>query len=130
MHLSYTENIDNMQSMTLNENINKRVTSFNKNNRLGGSTKTHFSAICTLDLVSVGLYFSCKINMDKWVQLNNQAAGRDKIARLIQYASRAMWDSLESNNCHPALVDNFKTVEYILSTFRKRKSHCFYFNII
>ncbi|KAH8407640.1 hypothetical protein KR222_008934 [Zaprionus bogoriensis] len=57
--------------------------------------------------------------MDKWVQLNNQAAGRDKIARLIQYASRAMWDSLESNNCHPALVDNFKTVEYILSTFRK-----------
>lgn len=59
--------------------------------------------------------------MDKWVQLNNQAAGRDKIARLIQYASRAMWDSLEANNCHPALVDNFKTVEYILSTFRKCK---------
>ncbi|TDG47023.1 hypothetical protein AWZ03_006460 [Drosophila navojoa] len=57
--------------------------------------------------------------MEKWVQLNNQAAGRDKIARLIQYASRAMWDSLESSNCHPALVDNFKTIEYILSTFRK-----------
>lgn len=68
--------------------------------------------------------------MDKWVQLNNQAAGRDKIARLIQYAARAMWDSLESNNCHPALVDNFKTVEYILSTFRKCKTHCFYFHII
>ncbi|EDW77115.1 uncharacterized protein Dwil_GK22099 [Drosophila willistoni] len=57
--------------------------------------------------------------MDKWVQLNNQAAGRDKIARLIQYASRALWDSLESTNSTPALVDNFKTVEYILSTFRK-----------
>ncbi|XP_023162919.1 peroxisomal membrane protein 11B [Drosophila hydei] len=57
--------------------------------------------------------------MDKWVQLNNQAAGRDKIARLIQYASRALWDSLESSNSHPALVDNFKTIEYILSTFRK-----------
>ncbi|XP_030558487.1 peroxisomal membrane protein 11B [Drosophila novamexicana] len=57
--------------------------------------------------------------MEKWVQLNNQAAGRDKIARLIQYASRAMWDSLESSNGHPALVDNFKTIEYILSTFRK-----------
>ncbi|KAH8370331.1 hypothetical protein KR093_003085 [Drosophila rubida] len=57
--------------------------------------------------------------MDKWVQLNNQAAGRDKIARLIQYASRAMWDSLDNANCHPALVDNFKTIEYILSTFRK-----------
>lgn len=57
MHLSYAQNIDNMQSMTLNENINKRVTRFNKNNRLSGSAKTHFSAICTLDLVSVGLYF-------------------------------------------------------------------------
>ncbi|XP_064551784.1 peroxisomal membrane protein 11B [Drosophila montana] len=57
--------------------------------------------------------------MEKWVQLNNQAAGRDKIARLIQYASRAMWDSLETSNGHPALVDNFKTIEYILSTFRK-----------
>ncbi|KAH8396597.1 hypothetical protein KR215_001142 [Drosophila sulfurigaster] len=57
--------------------------------------------------------------MDKWVQLNNQAAGRDKIARLIQYASRAIWDSLDNSNCHPALVDNFKTIEYILSTFRK-----------
>lgn len=57
--------------------------------------------------------------MDQLVQLNNQAGGRDKIARLIQYASRAMWDSLESANSNPALVDNFKTVEYILSTFRK-----------
>ncbi|XP_022230009.1 peroxisomal membrane protein 11B [Drosophila obscura] len=59
------------------------------------------------------------MNMDKWVQLNNQVAGRDKLARLIQYASRAMWDSLEASNSSPALVDNFKTVEYILSTFRK-----------
>ncbi|ALC42312.1 Pex11 [Drosophila busckii] len=57
--------------------------------------------------------------MDKWVQLNNQAAGRDKIARLIQYASRALWDSLESSKSSPALVENFKTIEYILSTFRK-----------
>ncbi|KAH8327035.1 hypothetical protein KR074_001069 [Drosophila pseudoananassae] len=57
--------------------------------------------------------------MDRLVQLNNQAGGRDKIARLVQYASRAMWDSLESTNSSPALVDNFKTIEYILSTFRK-----------
>lgn len=55
------------------------------------------------------------------MQLNNQAGGRDKIARLIQYASRAMWDSLEAANSSPALVDNFKTIEYILSTFRKRR---------
>ncbi|EDV37193.1 uncharacterized protein Dana_GF13330 [Drosophila ananassae] len=59
------------------------------------------------------------MSMDRLVQLNNQAGGRDKIARLVQYASRAMWDSLESTNSSPALVDNFKTIEYILSTFRK-----------
>lgn len=59
------------------------------------------------------------MNMDKWVQINNQAAGRDKIARLIQYASRALWDSLESADKGPAMVENFKSLEYILSTFRK-----------
>ncbi|XP_075167203.1 peroxisomal biogenesis factor 11ab [Haematobia irritans] len=59
------------------------------------------------------------MNMDKWVQLNNQAAGRDKIARLIQYASRALWDSLEAADHSPAMVENFKSLEYILSTFRK-----------
>ncbi|KAH8283484.1 hypothetical protein KR018_003641 [Drosophila ironensis] len=57
--------------------------------------------------------------MDRLGQLNNQAGGRDKIARLIQYASRALWDSLEAANSSPAIVDNFKTIEYILSTFRK-----------
>lgn len=40
----------------------------------------------------------------------------------MQYASRALWDSLESVDASPALADSFKTVEYILSTFRKRKS--------
>ncbi|XP_067634246.1 peroxisomal membrane protein 11B [Eurosta solidaginis] len=59
------------------------------------------------------------MNMDKLVQLNSQTAGRDKIARLIQYTSRALWDSLESADASPALADSFKTVEYILSTFRK-----------
>uniref|UniRef100_A0A1L8ECZ5 Putative peroxisomal bioproteinsis protein peroxin n=1 Tax=Haematobia irritans TaxID=7368 RepID=A0A1L8ECZ5_HAEIR len=59
------------------------------------------------------------MNMDKWMQLNNQAAGRDKIARLIQYASRALWDSLEAADHSPAMVENFKSLEYILSTFRK-----------
>ncbi|KAM7345046.1 peroxisomal biogenesis factor 11ab [Cochliomyia hominivorax] len=59
------------------------------------------------------------MNMDKWVQLNNQAAGRDKIARLIQYASRALWDSLESADMRPGMVEDFKSLEYILSTFRK-----------
>uniref|UniRef100_A0A1A9W2E5 Peroxisomal membrane protein 11B n=1 Tax=Glossina brevipalpis TaxID=37001 RepID=A0A1A9W2E5_9MUSC len=59
------------------------------------------------------------MNMDKWVQLNSQTIGRDKIARLLQYASRAFWDSLEAADLHPAMVENFKSLEYILSTFRK-----------
>lgn len=57
MHLSYGENIDNIQSMTCNENINKSVTNLNQITGLYGNAETHFSAICTLDLVSVGLYF-------------------------------------------------------------------------
>ncbi|XP_037950110.1 peroxisomal membrane protein 11B [Teleopsis dalmanni] len=60
-----------------------------------------------------------QFNMDKWVQLNNHVAGRDKIARFVQYASRAVWDTLEKKDLSPALTDNFKTLEYILSTFRK-----------
>lgn len=56
--------------------------------------------------------------MDKLVILNSQAAGRDKIARLIQYLSRAVWDTLEKSNCYEA-SDQFKTLEYILSSFRK-----------
>ncbi|XP_053962706.1 peroxisomal membrane protein 11B [Anastrepha ludens] len=59
------------------------------------------------------------MNLDKWVQLNSQTAGRDKVARLIQYTSRALWDLLENADMSPALADSFKTVEYILSTFRK-----------
>ncbi|XP_014096020.2 peroxisomal membrane protein 11B [Bactrocera oleae] len=59
------------------------------------------------------------MSLDNLVLLNNQTAGRDKIARLVQYASRALWDSLESVDASPALADSFKTVEYILSTFRK-----------
>ncbi|KAI9577885.1 peroxisomal membrane protein 11B [Glossina fuscipes] len=59
------------------------------------------------------------MNMDKWIKLNSQTIGRDKIARLVQYASRALWDFLESSDLHPAMVENFKSLEYILSTFRK-----------
>lgn len=66
-------------------------------------------------------YSVSDFNMDKLVQLNNQAAGRDKIARLIQYSSRALWDALEKTHTNPNLVHQFKTIEYILSTFRKRK---------
>lgn len=75
-----------------------------------------------LQINSITAVSGHNMSMDRLVQLNNQAGGRDKIARLVQYASRAMWDSLESTNSSPALVDNFKTIEYILSTFRKRES--------
>ena len=40
---------------------------------------------------------------------------------LIQYASRALWDSLESADMRPGMVEDFKSLEYILSTFRKRE---------
>lgn len=66
-------------------------------------------------------YLVSDFSMEKWVQLNGQAAGRDKVARLIQYSSRALWDALEKINSSPDLVHQFKTIEYILSTFRKRK---------
>lgn len=59
--------------------------------------------------------------MDKWVALNNSAAGRDKIARLLQYLSRAAWHNVETSNGDMGVVDTFKTLEYILSTFRKCK---------
>ncbi|XP_055374463.1 peroxisomal membrane protein 11B [Condylostylus longicornis] len=57
--------------------------------------------------------------MEAWIKLNSESIGRDKIARLIQYFSRAVWDSLEQNHASPITVDQFKTLEYILSSFRK-----------
>ncbi|XP_055920222.1 peroxisomal membrane protein 11B-like [Eupeodes corollae] len=57
--------------------------------------------------------------MDKWVALNSQTGWMDKVARLIQYLSRAIWDFLESRGSNPAVADQFKTLEYILSSFRK-----------
>lgn len=57
--------------------------------------------------------------MDKWVALNSQTSWKDKVARLIQYVSRAIWDILEKSDANPSLADQFKTLEYILSSFRK-----------
>lgn len=57
--------------------------------------------------------------METWIRINSETVGRDKIARLIQYLSRAIWDSLEQNELSPIVVDQFKTLEYILSSFRK-----------
>ncbi|KAK4883810.1 hypothetical protein RN001_000081 [Aquatica leii] len=55
--------------------------------------------------------------MDTFINLNNQTAGRDRIARLLQYLSRFMWYRLEQYNKNG--VHNLKRLEYQLSTFRK-----------
>lgn len=41
-------------------------------------------------------------------------------SRLAQYACRALWDSLPTNDAHGEYVHRLKSLEYILSSFRKR----------
>jgi peroxin-11B len=58
--------------------------------------------------------------MEYFISLNSQVAGKDKIARLLQYSCRAIWDSLNSKNeAQLALVHQLKTLENLLSSFRK-----------
>ncbi|CAG9862037.1 unnamed protein product [Phyllotreta striolata] len=54
--------------------------------------------------------------MDQIIKLNNQTAGRDKIARLLQYLSRLLWHNLDKNK---NAVLGLKNLEFQLSTFRK-----------
>ncbi|XP_017773513.1 PREDICTED: peroxisomal membrane protein 11B [Nicrophorus vespilloides] len=55
--------------------------------------------------------------METLVKLNSQTAGRDKLARLLQYLSRIIWHSLKTRN--KTGVDSIKNIEFQLSTFRK-----------
>ncbi|KAK5648778.1 hypothetical protein RI129_003670 [Pyrocoelia pectoralis] len=55
--------------------------------------------------------------MESLIKLNNQTAGRDKIARLAQYLSRLLWYRFEYYQ--KGGVHNLKALEYQLSTFRK-----------
>ncbi|KAJ8916361.1 hypothetical protein NQ315_005058 [Exocentrus adspersus] len=57
--------------------------------------------------------------MDILIKINNQTAGRDKIARLLQYISRFLWHRLQQSNKEG--VVGIKNLEYQLSTFRKCK---------
>ncbi|XP_072942796.1 peroxisomal membrane protein 11B [Epargyreus clarus] len=57
--------------------------------------------------------------MDILIKVNNQSNGRDKLARLIQYASRLVWHQLESRNANKYSVDRIKSLENTLSSFRK-----------
>jgi len=56
--------------------------------------------------------------MERLVKLNGQASGRDKIARLVQYSCRTLWDCIQ-NDSNFELIDKIKTLEYILGSFRK-----------
>lgn len=56
------------------------------------------------------------------IKINSEVAGKDKIARLIQYGCRALWDSLNAkDDAQLLLVSQLKSLEYILSSFRKCK---------
>ncbi|XP_059615974.1 peroxisomal membrane protein 11B [Phlebotomus argentipes] len=57
--------------------------------------------------------------MDTLIRLNNSTAGRDKTARLIQYLCKALWDTLDANDINSHLIDQLRTFELSLSTFRK-----------
>lgn len=57
--------------------------------------------------------------MDKVIKFNNQTAGRDKLARLLQYSFRAGWHYMQQSNGSRQSVDTLKSLEYSFSTFRK-----------
>ncbi|XP_054277837.1 peroxisomal membrane protein 11B [Macrosteles quadrilineatus] len=57
--------------------------------------------------------------MNKIVKFNNQTAGRDKLARLLQYASRVTWYYMHQLNASHKSIDAIKSLEFTLSTFRK-----------
>lgn len=60
--------------------------------------------------------------METIIKLNSQVAGKDKIARLLQYSCRAAWDSLNSkNDIQFEFIHQLKTLENLLSNFRKCK---------
>lgn len=60
--------------------------------------------------------------MDLIIKLNSEVAGKDKIARLLQYSCRAVWDSLNAkNDAHLLFIHQLKTLEFTLSSFRKCK---------
>ncbi|XP_063225311.1 peroxisomal membrane protein 11B [Bacillus rossius redtenbacheri] len=57
--------------------------------------------------------------MDVIIKLNSQTAGRDKLVRLLQYASKAAWHFLQQKEVNRRSVDKLKSLEYTFSSFRK-----------
>jgi hypothetical protein len=61
--------------------------------------------------------------MDIFIKLNAEVGGKDKVARLLQYSCRLFWDSLDARKERNLfLIHELKTLEYLLSSFRKCKS--------
>jgi len=58
--------------------------------------------------------------MDLIIKLNNEVAGKDKLARLLQYSSKAVYDSLNAkDDAQLVVIHKLKSLEYLLSSFRK-----------
>lgn len=58
--------------------------------------------------------------MDLVIDINQSIAGKDKLARLVQYSCRVLWDSLNAKDeAHSLFIHKLKSLEYILSSFRK-----------
>ncbi|VVC24737.1 Hypothetical protein CINCED_3A014722 [Cinara cedri] len=57
--------------------------------------------------------------MDAFVDLNNKTAGRDRIARFVQYGSKTAWHYMEKKDFNTESVEKFKNLEQSLATFRK-----------
>lgn len=60
--------------------------------------------------------------MDLVIKINSEVAGKDKVARLLQYSSKAVYNSLNAKeDAQLVLIHKLKSLEYLLSSFRKRK---------
>lgn len=57
--------------------------------------------------------------MERIVKLNEQTAGRDKLIRLLQYASRAYWYYAQNIRATQHSAEIIRSLEYTLSSFRK-----------
>lgn len=60
--------------------------------------------------------------MEFVIKLNSDVAGKDKVARLLQYSTKAIYDSLNAKEeAQLIFIHKLKSLEFLLSSFRKRK---------
>ncbi|KAL4107738.1 hypothetical protein QTP88_018031 [Uroleucon formosanum] len=53
------------------------------------------------------------------IDLNNKTAGRDRVARFVQYGSKTTWHYMEKNDFDAKSIKKFKQLEQSLAAFRK-----------